>query len=169
MDDAKMIQELIDYSKVLYERKLIHATGGNTSVRKGDVVWISQTGAKLGELSEREIVKVDLEGNVLDGTAPSKEMGMHLAMFQARKDVNAVIHVHPTFSVAHSTTIKEATEDAIPPLHGGILCSCRPGSYGPLSCFRSTLAARSGRGTCDELPCTVAASAWLAGFRKEYV
>lgn len=115
MDDSKMIEELITYSRVLYERKLIHATGGNTSVRSGDFVWISQTGAKLGELNESEVVKVDLQGNVLSGTAPSKEMGMHLAMFRARKDVNAVIHAHPTFSIAHSTTITENTKDAIPP------------------------------------------------------
>ena len=115
MDEAHMIKELIEYSRVLYERKLIHATGGNTSVRHGDVVWISQTGAKLGEMTEKEVVRVDLDGNVLAGEAPSKEMGMHLAMFRARKDVNAVIHVHPTFSIAHSTTITGETKDAVPP------------------------------------------------------
>ncbi len=115
MNEAKMIEELITYSKTLYERKLIHATGGNTSVRDGDVVWISQTGAKLGELKESEVVKVDLQGTVLGGSRPSKEMGMHLAMYRARKDAGAAIHAHPTFSVALSTLITEETEDAVPP------------------------------------------------------
>jgi ribulose-5-phosphate 4-epimerase/fuculose-1-phosphate aldolase len=115
MNEAKIIEELIAYSKILYERKLIHATGGNTSVRDGDVVWISQTGAKLGELTENEVVKVDLQGTVLDGSRPSKEMGMHLAMYRARKEARAAIHAHPTFSVALSTLITEETEDAVPP------------------------------------------------------
>ena len=110
-----MIEELITFSRLLYDRKLIHATGGNTSVRKGEFVWISQTGAVLGELSEEQVVKVDLQGNVLSGSAPSKEMGMHLAMFRARKEVNAVIHAHPTFSIAHSTTISGENLDAVPP------------------------------------------------------
>jgi ribulose-5-phosphate 4-epimerase/fuculose-1-phosphate aldolase len=115
MDESKMIEELITYSKILYERKLIHATGGNTSVRDGDVVWISQTGARLGELKESEVVKVDLNGKVLGGSAPSKEMGMHLAMYRARKEARAAIHVHPTFSIALSTLISEETKDAVPP------------------------------------------------------
>jgi len=110
-----MIEELIAYSKVLYERKLIHATGGNTSVRDGDSVWISQTGAKLGELTKNEVVKVDLQGNVHSGSLPSKEMGMHLAMYRARREVKAAIHAHPTFSIALSTLITEETEDAVPP------------------------------------------------------
>lgn len=114
MSKAK-VEELITYSKVLYERKLIHATGGNTSVRDGDSVLISQTGAELGYLSEEEIVRVDLDGKVLEGSGPSKEMGMHLAMYRARADVNAVIHAHPTFSIAHSTRISEPSNDSVPP------------------------------------------------------
>jgi len=115
MNEQKMIEELIAYSKVLYERKLIHATGGNTSVRDGDIVWISQTGAKLGELTEDEIVRVDLQGTVLSGSKPSKEMGMHLAMYRARENAKAAIHAHPTFSIALSTVRAEETEDAVPP------------------------------------------------------
>lgn len=115
MNELKMIEELIEYSKVLYERKLIHATGGNTSVRDGEFVWISQTGAKLGELTENEVVKVDLQGNVLSGSRPSKEMDMHLAMYRAREEANAAIHAHPTFAIALSTQITEESEDAVPP------------------------------------------------------
>ncbi len=115
MSDSKKVEELITYSRVLYERKLIHATGGNTSVRDGDVVWISQTGAELGSLTEDEVVKVDLHGKILEGSAPSKEMGMHLAMYRARKNAGAAIHAHPTFSIAHSTLATEGSVDSVPP------------------------------------------------------
>ena len=66
-------------------------------------------------MKESEVVKVDLQGTVLDGSRPSKEMGMHLAMYRARTDANAAIHAHPTFSIALSTLLTEATEDAVPP------------------------------------------------------
>lgn len=114
MSTAK-IDALISYSRILYERKLLHATGGNTSVRDGDYVWISQTGAELGSLTEKEVVKVDLQGTVLEGEAPSKEMGMHLAMYRSRPGAGAVIHAHPTFAITLSTLIKEASNDAIRP------------------------------------------------------
>jgi ribulose-5-phosphate 4-epimerase/fuculose-1-phosphate aldolase len=66
-------------------------------------------------LTEDLVVTVDLDGTVINGSAPSKEMGMHLAMYRARPDAGAVIHAHPTFSIAYSTKIKEATRDAVPP------------------------------------------------------
>jgi ribulose-5-phosphate 4-epimerase/fuculose-1-phosphate aldolase len=110
-----MIDELIAASRALYERKLIHAAGGNTSVRDGDFVWISQTGAELGKLTPDKLVKVDLQGTVLEGKAPSKEMSMHLAMYRARRDARAVIHVHPTYAIALSTLIGSESDDAVPP------------------------------------------------------
>ncbi len=115
MSLSKKIDELIAASRVLYDRKLIHAAGGNTSIRDGDLIWISQTGAELGKLTEDELVKVDLEGKVLQGGVPSKEMAMHLAMYRARESAGAVIHVHPTYSIALSTLIGEESKDAVPP------------------------------------------------------
>jgi ribulose-5-phosphate 4-epimerase/fuculose-1-phosphate aldolase len=115
MSHSEIIDELITASKTLYERKLVHAAGGNTSVRDGDFVLISQTGAELSKLTEDTIVKVDLDGKVLEGTGPSKEMGMHLAMYRARKSARAVIHCHPTYSIAYSTLITEESTDSVPP------------------------------------------------------
>ncbi|MEJ2057307.1 MAG: class II aldolase/adducin family protein [Desulfofustis sp.] len=115
MSISDKTEELITYSRVLYERKLLHATGGNTSVRDGDAVLISQTGAELGNLSREEVVRVDLDGKVLAGKAPSKEMGMHLAMYRARPDAGAVIHAHPTFAITHSAMLAEASDNCIPP------------------------------------------------------
>jgi ribulose-5-phosphate 4-epimerase/fuculose-1-phosphate aldolase len=115
MSKTAKIDELIAVSRELYDRKLIHAAGGNTSVRDGDFVWISQTGAELGKLTQDKIVKVDLDGKVLEGSAPSKEMGMHLAMYHARKNAQAVIHVHPTYAIAYSTLIGKESNDVVPP------------------------------------------------------
>jgi ribulose-5-phosphate 4-epimerase/fuculose-1-phosphate aldolase len=115
MGTTAIIDELIGASRTLYDRKLIHAAGGNTSVRDGDSVWISQTGAELGKLTKDLLVRVDLHGKVLEGKAPSKEMAMHLAMYRARDKARAVIHVHPTYSIALSTLISRESNDVVPP------------------------------------------------------
>ena len=115
MSGSGKIDELIEASRELYNRKLIHAAGGNTSVRDGDVVRITQTGAELGKLTPEKIVTVDLEGKVLEGSGPSKEMDMHLAMYRARSNAQAVVHVHPTYAIAYSTLISGESSNAVPP------------------------------------------------------
>lgn len=110
----KEISQLIQYSRALYDRRLVHASGGNTSVRVGDVVWITQTGAVLGELTMADLSQVSLQGELLAGGTPSKELGMHLAMYHARPEVGAVIHVHPTCAIAYSTLVPEANLDCVP-------------------------------------------------------
>lgn len=115
MSDVEKIEELITGSRTLYERKLVHAAGGNTSVRDGDSILITQTGAEMGKLTADKIVRVDLDGEVLEGKGPSKEMGMHLAMYRARQNAQAVIHAHPTYAIAYSTLITEESTDAVPP------------------------------------------------------
>ena len=115
MSGSGKIDELIEASRELYNRKLIHAAGGNTSVRDGDVVRITQTGAELGKLTPEKIVTVDLEGQILEGSGPSKEMDMHLAMYRARSNARAVVHVHPTYAIAYSALISGESSNAVPP------------------------------------------------------
>jgi ribulose-5-phosphate 4-epimerase/fuculose-1-phosphate aldolase len=111
MDD---IDSLIKYSKALYDRGLVHANGGNTSIREEGHIWISQTGTVLGELIPSDFSKLTLDGKLLEGGPPSKELGMHLAMYHVRPEARAIIHVHPTYTIAFSTLVQEANLDAIP-------------------------------------------------------
>ena len=127
MSGSGKIDELIEASRELYNRKLIHAAGGNTSVRDGDVVRITQTGAELGKLTPEKIVTVDLAGKVLEGSRPSKEMDMHLAMYRARSNAQAVVHVHPTYAIAYSTLISGESVQRSATLYG---CVLRAGGTG---------------------------------------
>lgn len=108
------IQELIDYSHTLYDRGLVHASGGNTSIRVGNDIYITRTDAVLGELTVADITRMDLDGEVIEGQKPSKEWPMHLALFKARPDDRAIIHIHPTYSIAFSTLLPDHTLDAVP-------------------------------------------------------
>lgn len=108
------LQELIRYTRLLYDRGLICATGGNTSVRVGETVWITRTNAVLGELEPEDLVPVTLDGTVLADRRPSKELGMHLALYNARPAVRAVIHVHPLQCIAYSAR-QEPSEDSMVP------------------------------------------------------
>jgi 3-dehydro-4-phosphotetronate decarboxylase len=114
MKDTDTIQDLVDYTRLLYERHLIHAEGGNTSIRLGNAVWITRTGAVIGKVTEADLTKLSLDGNIIQGEKPSKEWPMHLAFYKARPEVNAVIHIHPTYAIAYSTVLTEPSLDSVP-------------------------------------------------------
>ena len=109
-----LLESLLHHSRLLYTRGLICATGGNTSARRGDTVWVTRTGAPLGDLQLEDLVPVGLHGSALRNGQPSKELGMHLALYRSRPDVRAVIHVHPLQCIAYSAR-REASEDAMVP------------------------------------------------------
>jgi ribulose-5-phosphate 4-epimerase/fuculose-1-phosphate aldolase len=114
MKKSDTIQDLVDYTRLLYDRHLVHAEGGNTSIRIGDEVWITRTGAVLGTVTENDLSKLTLTGEVIQGQKPSKEWPMHLAFYNARPDARAVIHIHPTHAIAYSTLLTEPCLDAVP-------------------------------------------------------
>jgi ribulose-5-phosphate 4-epimerase/fuculose-1-phosphate aldolase len=114
MKDTDAIQDLVEYTRLLYDRHLVHAEGGNTSIRIGNDVWITRTGAVLGRVTEADFTKLSLGGDVIEGKKPSKEWPMHLSFYKARSDANAVIHIHPTYSIAFSTLLTEPCLDAVP-------------------------------------------------------
>ena len=40
---------------------------------------------------------------------------MHLAMYRARSNAQAVVHVHPTYATSYSTLISGESSNAVPP------------------------------------------------------
>jgi ribulose-5-phosphate 4-epimerase/fuculose-1-phosphate aldolase len=114
MDDLDSTQDLISFSRMLYERGLVHAEGGNTSIRVGDEVWVTRTGSVLGRLAEDDLTKMTMAGEVVAGDKPSKEWPMHVAIYKARPEDKAIIHIHPTYSIAFSTLLTEPSLDAVP-------------------------------------------------------
>lgn len=97
----KNIAEIISTSKAIYDKGLVSGKSGNISVRfkkEGeDIVAITPTLKSLSNLEEKDIVLVDIDGNVLTKGKPSSEVGMHLAIYEKRDDVNAIVHTHSPY------------------------------------------------------------------------
>ncbi|GAA1748076.1 aldolase [Luedemannella helvata] len=61
---------------------------------------MTASGTWLDRLSRTSFVRVRItDGVALDGATPSSEVGLHLAVYRARPDVNAVVHLHPQTAV----------------------------------------------------------------------
>ncbi|MEM4699630.1 MAG: class II aldolase/adducin family protein [Candidatus Nezhaarchaeales archaeon] len=87
----------------LYFRGLVSALGGNVSARLPGAreFWITPSRVFKGGLRPEDLVKVDLNGNVVEGLRrPSVETPLHAAIYRRRGDVNAVVHSHSPVTVA---------------------------------------------------------------------
>jgi L-fuculose-phosphate aldolase len=97
-------RDIVAVCRRIYERGWIAATDGNVSVLLGpDRVLATPTGINKGTMSEDDLIVVDRQGKTISGTRkPSSELLMHLAAYDERPDVKAVVHAHPTNCIAFS-------------------------------------------------------------------
>jgi len=106
MVDIKNIRgSICKIGKLLYERDLTDASGGNISVRDGNYIYINPRRAghdHQWEIDEDSIIVTDLCKIPVVGEADliSREAATHYLIFQNFPDVNAVVHAHPFFMMA---------------------------------------------------------------------
>ena len=84
---------------------LVCGSGGNLSARLPgeDTCWVTASGSWLERLSRATFAAVRIsDGSPVVAGAPSappveptSELALHLALYRAREDVNAIVHLHP--------------------------------------------------------------------------
>lgn len=95
-------QEICEVGHRLYDHGFVAANDGNISVKLSEnEFFCTPTGVSKGSLTPDMIIKIDADGNKIEGTLnPSSEIKMHLRVFRERPDVNAVVHAHPPVATA---------------------------------------------------------------------
>jgi len=92
---------VVEAGLALIRQGLTVGTWGNVSVRDREtgLVYIKPSGMDYEDIRVEDVVVLNDRLEVVDGTAkPSVEKAMHVAVYQARPDVNAVVHTHPLYS-----------------------------------------------------------------------
>jgi L-fuculose-phosphate aldolase len=100
--EIKYKKLICDIGKRVYDKGFVAANDGNISVRISETEFlITPTGVSKGFMTPNMIVKVDDNGNILEGDyQPTSEMKMHLLIYKERPDIQAVVHVHPPYATA---------------------------------------------------------------------
>ena len=95
--------ECYETNLLLPSFKLVDLTFGNVSVcdRERGVFAIKPSGVDYNEMQSADMVVVDLEGNVVEGTLrPSSDTPTHRRLFGAFGAMRAVVHTHARHAVA---------------------------------------------------------------------
>ena len=114
MEHQELREEVARVAKALIRTGLVTGTSGNVSVRtpEGDVL-VTPSGVDYEEMRPDDVVLVDLDMNVLEGSlVPSTETPMHTGIYKARPNVDAVVHTHSRFATTLACLGWE-----IPPVH----------------------------------------------------
>lgn len=136
MTDDEAKAAILDIGKRMYARNFVASNDGNISVKVSDhEIWATPTGVSKGYMKEEQLVKMNLDGEIISGTAkPSSEIKMHLRVYKEDPDVQAVTHAHPLFATAFAITgkaIDKATNTETILALGNILVAdyATPGTY----------------------------------------
>lgn len=121
MTETQVKQQICQIGKRMYDSGFVAANDGNISVKLSEnEILTTPTGVSKGFMTPEMLVKVDLEGQVLEAVdewRPSSEIKMHLKVYQGRADVRAVVHAHPpyatTFAVVRMPLNKPLIAEAV--------------------------------------------------------
>ena len=92
-------REIIETGKWIIDKQLTWGTSGNISVQDGEIVYITASGTNLGALEENDISVCTIYGEIVGNSKkPSKEMQMHLKIYQSRNDICSIIHASPLYT-----------------------------------------------------------------------
>lgn len=103
--------ELARVAQALHARGWVANHDGNVSLRQdGGRFLATPTATSKADVTERTLIEVDAGGKVVGGPGkPFGELGLHLAVYERRPDVHAVVHAHPP----HATALAVAGSPAL--------------------------------------------------------
>ncbi len=94
-DFATASEALIDAGHQLFAQGMVPATSGNFSARLDDgKLAITVSGRHKGKLTPDDIMRVDAEGQSLDGRRPSAETLLHVYIYRRYPDARYILHPH---------------------------------------------------------------------------
>jgi L-fuculose-phosphate aldolase len=138
--------QLVEFSRRMQADQLTVGTSGNLSIRSGNHVAITPSGAAYESLTPESICVIDLDGETVDGSLePSSEVPMHTLVYQ-HTDAAAVVHTHPLYASTLSALV-----DELPPVHymiallGGPVRVAPYATYGSRELAENSVAAMKGR------------------------
>lgn len=112
MDVEEARRAIVRSARTMESDGLTVATSGNLSVRCGDLVVITPSGVPYPSLEPSMVPVCDAGGDVVEGDlAPSSELPMHLAVYEAT-GCGAIVHPHSVHATVLSVLV-----DELPPVH----------------------------------------------------
>ena len=101
----QMKKSVFEANRLLKDSNLIVLTWGNVSQidRESGRIVIKPSGVSYDTLTAKDMVVVDLEGNVVEGTLrPSSDLPTHIELYKAFPEIGGITHTHSRWATIFS-------------------------------------------------------------------
>ena len=94
-------QQIVDYGQKMVQAGLTTGSGGNLSILcpEQNLIAIGPSGIDYADVNVEDVVVVDRQGQQVEGCRkPSSELNFHLALYDNRPEITAVVHTHSVYA-----------------------------------------------------------------------
>ncbi len=92
------LEDLVRHYRWLRQYGNNDSHSGNASVRLGEEVWVTPTGACADLLERADLIRCEMAGGCAEGA--SLDAPLHLLVYQNNAEARAILHSHGPYSVA---------------------------------------------------------------------
>jgi L-fuculose-phosphate aldolase len=120
---------IVDSGRRMLNSGLTVETWGNISARDREtgLVYLTPSAMSYEIICEDDVVVAKTDGTIVDGKRrPTVEFEMHLGIYNARPEINAVVHTHPVYSQIFGVlreSIPAVIDEAAQVLGGEVRCA----------------------------------------------
>lgn len=118
-DEATLRALICEIGRRMYARNYVGGTDGNISVRLpgADAFLCTPSGVSKGFMTPESLIIADASGKKVDGPGKvTSEFPTHLACYEERPDISAVVHAHPPTATAFTIAGVSLAEPVLPEL-----------------------------------------------------
>ena len=90
--------ELIQYYQWLRQYGLNDSHSGNASVKDGNTIWVTPSGACADTLRQSDLIECNINGTL--GSRASLDALLHVETYQSNSETAAVLHSHNPYTLA---------------------------------------------------------------------
>jgi L-fuculose-phosphate aldolase len=118
MTEIEIRETICEIGRRMYARNLVAATDGNISVRMDEDRYLcTPSGVSKGYMQPEDMIIADGQAHKLSGEGKvTSEFFTHLAAYEERPDINAVVHAHPPKAVGCTLAGIDLTQLLLPEL-----------------------------------------------------
>lgn len=110
----KKIEDTLWVAHTLFDRGKATGSSANISFFHDEKIYISASGTCFGTLKADDFSVVTMDGTHVEGKNASKELPLHIQMYQKDEMIQAVIHTHSFYATLWSCLGHENKVDCIP-------------------------------------------------------
>ncbi|MFP3903864.1 MAG: class II aldolase/adducin family protein [Armatimonadota bacterium] len=171
--EKQLREDICEAGRRLWQRGMVASNEGNISARLDEErIICTPTGVSKGFMDPAEMALVAMDGEVLCDVEPSSEVGLHLAAYDERPDVRAVVHAHPPTATGYAIAgqlppVNILSETATVFRHVPIAPYATPGTEDVAEAVRPLLADADAILMKNHGAVTVAVDLWEAYYRME--